>query len=122
MSTPFHATDDNAHPERPELTGAAARRLRELMAEQGNPALTLRVYVDGGGCSGFQYSFSIDDKRADDDTVVMRDGVCLVVDRLSLPYLAGAKVDYEESFSGSQFVVRNPNAHATCGCGSSFAV
>lgn len=122
MSTPSRVTDDRARQDQPVLTVAAARRLRELIVEQGNPALKLRVCVDGGGCSGFQYHFAMDEKQADDDMLVTRDGACLVVDRVSLPYLAGASVDYDESFSGAQFVVRNPNVHATCGCGSSFSV
>jgi iron-sulfur cluster insertion protein len=104
-----------------KLSPAAAGRVRELIREQGNPALKLRVCVDGGGCSGFQYGFSLDAARADDDFVLDRDGIQLVVDPVSLPYLEGAEIDYVEQLSGAQFVVHNPNAKATCGCGSSFA-
>ena len=96
--------------------------MRELIAEEGNPALKLRVYISGGGCSGFQYGFSFDEERAEDDLAVQKDGVTLVVDPLSLQYLAGAEIDYSESLSGAQFVIRNPNARTTCGCGSSFTV
>lgn len=110
--------------EQPPLvfTGAAADKVRELIAEEGNPALKLRVYISGGGCSGFQYGFSFDEERAEDDFALDRDGVTLLVDPLSLQYLAGAEVDYTESLSGAQFVIRNPNAKTTCGCGSSFTV
>ena len=104
------------------FTGAAAGKVRELIAEEGNPALKLRVYISGGGCSGFQYGFTFDEARAEDDLAVDRDGVTLLVDPLSLQYLAGAEIDYAESLSGAQFVIRNPNAKTTCGCGSSFTV
>ncbi len=104
------------------FTGAAAEKVRELIAEEGNPALKLRVYISGGGCSGFQYGFSFDEERAEDDLALDRDGVTLLVDPLSLQYLAGAEVDYTESLTGAQFVIRNPNAKTTCGCGSSFSV
>jgi iron-sulfur cluster insertion protein len=110
-------------PEAPLLfTHAAAGKVRELIAEEGNPELKLRVYISGGGCSGFQYGFSFDEERAPDDLAVERDGVTLVVDPLSLQYLAGAEIDYSESLTGAQFVIRNPNAKTTCGCGSSFTV
>jgi iron-sulfur cluster insertion protein len=104
------------------FTGAAAGKVRELIEEEGNPALKLRVYISGGGCSGFQYGFTFDEERAEDDLAVDRDGVVLLVDPLSLQYLAGAEIDYTESLSGAQFVIRNPNAKTTCGCGSSFTV
>lgn len=104
------------------FTGAAASKVRELIAEEGNPALKLRVYISGGGCSGFQYGFTFDEQRAEDDLALDRDGVTLLVDPLSLQYLAGAEVDYTESLTGAQFVIRNPNAKTTCGCGSSFSV
>ncbi len=104
------------------VTAAAAHKVRELIAEEGNDALNLRVYIQGGGCSGFQYGFEFDETRADDDAAVERDGVVLLVDPLSLQYLMGAEVDYTESLQGAQFVIRNPNAKTTCGCGSSFAV
>ncbi|MCB1601279.1 MAG: iron-sulfur cluster insertion protein ErpA [Lysobacterales bacterium] len=104
------------------FTSAAAHKVRELMLEEGNPALKLRVYIQGGGCSGFQYGFSFDEQAAEDDLAIETDGVTLVVDPISLQYLAGAEVDYSESLQGAQFVIRNPNAKTTCGCGSSFAV
>ncbi len=104
------------------FTQAAAGKVRELIAEEGNPDLKLRVYISGGGCSGFQYGFTFDEERAEDDFAVDRDGVTLLVDPLSLQYLSGAEIDYSESLTGAQFVIRNPNAKTTCGCGSSFAV
>jgi iron-sulfur cluster insertion protein len=104
------------------LTAAAAAKVAELVRDEGNPALKLRVYINGGGCSGFQYGFSFDEQQAEDDLAIERDGTTLVVDPLSLQYLMGAEVDYAESLSGAQFVIRNPNAKTTCGCGSSFSV
>lgn len=101
---------------------AAASKVRELIKEEGNDALKLRVYITGGGCSGFQYGFSFDEQRAEDDVSVRTDDIELLVDPLSLQYLMGAEVDYSESLNGAQFVIRNPNAKTTCGCGSSFAV
>ena len=105
-----------------EFTQAAARKVAALIAEEGNPALMLRVYISGGGCSGFQYGFSFDEERSEDDLALQRDGVTLLVDPLSLQYLMGAEVDYRENLQGAQFVIRNPNAKSTCGCGSSFSV
>jgi iron-sulfur cluster insertion protein len=105
-----------------DFTAAAAKKVAALIAEEGNPGLMLRVYISGGGCSGFQYGFSFDEERAEDDLALQRDGVTLLVDPLSLQYLMGAEVDYRESLQGSQFVIRNPNAKSTCGCGSSFTV
>lgn len=102
------------------ISDAAIGRVRELIAEEGNPALKLRVFIEGGGCSGFQYGFSFDEARADDDFVLDREGVELLVDPLSMQYLEGAEVDYVEELSGAQFVIHNPNAKTTCGCGSSF--
>lgn len=104
------------------FTAAAARKVRELIAEEGNPALKLRVYIQGGGCSGFQYGFSFDEESQEDDWAFETDGVTLIVDPVSLQYLDGAEVDYSESLQGAQFVIRNPNAKTTCGCGSSFTV
>jgi iron-sulfur cluster insertion protein len=104
------------------FTDAAAHKVRELIDEEGNPALKLRVYISGGGCSGFQYGFTFDETRAEDDLAVDKEGVTLLVDPLSLQYLTGAEIDYAENLSGSQFVIRNPNATTTCGCGSSFSV
>jgi iron-sulfur cluster insertion protein len=104
-----------------QFTSAAAAKVRELIAEEGNPDLKLRVYIQGGGCSGFQYGFEFDEQRGEDDLAVQTDGVTLLVDPLSLQYLMGAEVDYTESLHGAQFVIRNPNAKTTCGCGSSFS-
>lgn len=104
------------------FTDAAARKVHELILEEGNPALMLRVYISGGGCSGFQYGFSFDENRAEDDIAVENEGVSLLIDPLSFQYLMGAEVDYSETLQGAQFVIRNPNASTTCGCGSSFSV
>ncbi|KLD76886.1 iron-sulfur cluster insertion protein ErpA [Xanthomonas hyacinthi] len=104
------------------FTQAAAAKVRELIGEEGNDALALRVYIQGGGCSGFQYGFEFDENRAEDDLSVRTDDVTLLVDPLSLQYLMGAEVDYSEGLHGAQFVIRNPNAKTTCGCGSSFSV
>jgi iron-sulfur cluster insertion protein len=104
------------------LTAAAARRIGALIAAEGNPGLMLRLAVSGGGCSGFQYGFSFDDTRNEDDLVFERDGVKLLVDQTSLDLLMGAEVDFVEDLVGSSFQVRNPNASSSCGCGSSFSV
>ena len=104
------------------FSDAAAHKVRELIVEENNPNLKLRVYISGGGCSGFQYGFTFDETRADDDLAVNKDGVTLVVDPLSLQYLMGAEIDYTENLQGARFVIRNPNAKTTCGCGSSFTV
>ncbi|MDY6891584.1 MAG: iron-sulfur cluster insertion protein ErpA [Pseudomonadota bacterium] len=104
------------------FTEAAARKVKRLLDEEQNDNLKLRVYITGGGCAGFSYGFSFDENVADDDTVVERDGVQLVVDPLSFQYLMGAEVDYKEGLHGSQFVINNPNATTTCGCGSSFSI
>lgn len=103
-----------------KISDAALGRVRELIAEEGNPSLKLRVFIEGGGCSGFQYGFSFDEARAEDDFVLDRGGIELLVDPLSMQYLEGAEVDYVEQLSGAQFVIHNPNAKTTCGCGSSF--
>jgi iron-sulfur cluster insertion protein len=105
-----------------QFTSAAAAKVRELIAEEGNGALKLRVYIQGGGCSGFQYGFEFDEARGEDDLAIVTDDVTLLVDPLSLQYLMGAEVDYSESLQGAQFVIRNPNAKTTCGCGSSFSM
>ena len=104
------------------FTDAAARKVQQLIFEERNPDLKLRVYISGGGCSGFQYGFTFDEERAEDDIAVENDGVTLLIDPLSFQYLAGAEVDYTESLQGAQFVIRNPNAATTCGCGSSFSI
>ncbi len=103
------------------FTSAAAAKVAELIKEEGNPDLMLRIYIQGGGCSGFQYGFTFDETLSDGDTSVVTDGVTLLIDPMSLQYLTGAEVDYTEGLQGAQFVIRNPNAVTTCGCGSSFA-
>lgn len=104
------------------LSERAANKVRELISEEENTDLKLRVFITGGGCSGFQYGFSFDEDAADDDTAIERDGVTVLVDPLSYPYLAGSEVDYTEGLEGARFIVNNPNATTTCGCGASFAV
>ncbi|SFN12000.1 iron-sulfur cluster insertion protein [Formivibrio citricus] len=104
------------------FTDAAAEKVRELIQEEGNPDLKLRVFVTGGGCSGFQYGFTFDEVANDDDATVVKNGVTLLVDPMSYQYLVGAEIDYVESLEGSQFTIKNPNAVSTCGCGSSFSV
>lgn len=104
------------------FTSAAAAKVSQLIDEEGNPDLMLRVYVQGGGCSGFQYGFSFDENETDGDSKVITDGVTLLIDPMSFQYLVGAEIDYTEGLQGAQFVIRNPNATTTCGCGSSFSV
>ena len=104
------------------FTDAAATKVAELIAEEGNPGLKLRVFVSGGGCSGFQYGFTFDEDAADDDTLVVKNGVTVLIDAMSYQYLIGAEIDYTEGLEGSQFVIKNPNAISSCGCGSSFAM
>ncbi|MFG3449873.1 MULTISPECIES: iron-sulfur cluster insertion protein ErpA [unclassified Stenotrophomonas] len=104
------------------FTEAAAAKVKELIQDEPGDGLALRVYIQGGGCSGFQYGFEFDENRAEDDLAVDTNGVTLLVDPLSLQYLMGAEVDYTESLTGAQFVIRNPNAKTTCGCGSSFSM
>lgn len=104
------------------FTENAASKVKELIEEEGTPDLKLRVFVSGGGCSGFQYGFTFDETTNDDDTLVERNGVTLLIDPMSLQYLTGAEIDYTDGLQGSQFVIRNPNATTTCGCGSSFSV
>jgi len=104
------------------LTAGAARRVAEIAAQQGNPKLKFRVAVQGGGCSGFQYEFKLEEAVGDDDIVIERDGVQMLVDSLSLLYLTGAEVDFVEDLIGAAFQVNNPNATASCGCGTSFSV
>ncbi|MDE0062926.1 MAG: iron-sulfur cluster insertion protein ErpA [Gammaproteobacteria bacterium] len=103
------------------LSERAATKVRQLIEEEGDD-LKLRVFITGGGCSGFSYGFTFDEAVADDDAVVQRDGITMVVDSLSYPYLSGSVVDYREDLQGAQFVVSNPNAASTCGCGNSFAI
>ncbi|CAM5202176.1 iron-sulfur cluster insertion protein ErpA [Oligella ureolytica] len=104
------------------FTDSAAEKVRDLLIDEGNPDLKLRVFVQGGGCSGFQYGFTFDEEVSDDDTKINKNGVTLLVDPMSFQYLFGAEIDYKEDIEGSQFVIRNPNASTTCGCGSSFDV
>lgn len=105
-----------------QFTDAAANKVLALVTEEENPELKLRVYITGGGCSGFQYGFTFDEKVNDGDLVVEKNGVVMVVDPMSLQYLAGGVVDYTDGLQGSRFTVQNPNATTTCGCGSSFSV
>lgn len=105
-----------------EFTDRAAAKVAELLSEENNPALKLRVFISGGGCSGFQYGFTFDDREEDGDAVIKNGGVALLVDPMSVQYLMGAEIDYKEDLQGAAFVIRNPNASTTCGCGSSFSV
>jgi iron-sulfur cluster insertion protein len=116
------AVADMAPPSPLSFSTAAAAKVSELIAEEGNPNLRLRLYVTGGGCSGFSYGFAFDDQLNEDDTRIDKDGVTLVVDAMSLQYLLGADIDYEDGLEGSRFVIHNPNAQTTCGCGSSFSM
>lgn len=104
------------------FTDAAANKVKHLIEEEGNADLKLRVFVSGGGCSGFQYGFTFDEVINDDDTVMSKNGVQLLIDPMSFQYLVGAEIDYSEGLEGSQFVIKNPGATTTCGCGSSFSV
>ncbi len=108
-------------PEPLAFTENAAAKVRQLIEEEGNPGLKLRVFVTGGGCSGFQYGFTFDEAVNEDDTSLQKGGVTLLVDPMSLQYLTGAEIDYQEHVEGAQFVIKNPNASSTCGCGSSFS-
>ncbi|MCZ7559555.1 MAG: iron-sulfur cluster insertion protein ErpA [Burkholderiaceae bacterium] len=103
------------------FTESAAAKVKQLIDEEGNPALKLRVFVQGGGCSGFQYGFTFDEETNEDDTVMEKGGVTLLIDAASFQYLVGAEIDYKEDLQGAQFVIKNPNASSTCGCGSSFS-
>ena len=103
-------------PSQLEVTPAAAAKVADLIVEEGNPALKLRLYVTGGGCSGFSYGFAFDDQVAEDDTQIVTEGVALVVDAMSLQYVLGARVDFEDGLEGSRFVIHNPTAQTTCGC------
>ena len=114
----------NAVTEMPDpllFTDSAAEKVRQLIEEEGNPDLKLRVFVQGGGCSGFQYGFTFDEETSEDDTVMQKNGVTLLIDAMSYQYLVGAEIDYKEDLEGAQFVIKNPNATTTCGCGSSFS-
>ena len=110
MPTPINFTDN------------AVNKVKELIEEENTPDLKLRVFVSGGGCSGFQYGFTFEESINEDDTQVTKDSVTLLIDPMSLQYLTGAEIDYQDNVQGSQFVIKNPNAETTCGCGSSFSV
>jgi len=103
------------------FTDSAARKVKELIDEEGNASLKLRVFVTGGGCAGFQYGFTFDEAINEDDTTMEKNGVTLLIDAMSYQYLVGAEIDYQENIEGAQFVIKNPNASTTCGCGSSFS-
>jgi iron-sulfur cluster insertion protein len=103
------------------FTDSAADKVKQLIEEEGNAALKLRVFVQGGGCSGFQYGFTFDEEINEDDTVMDKNGVQLLIDSMSYQYLVGAEIDYKDDINGAQFVIKNPNATSTCGCGSSFS-
>ena len=104
------------------FSDSAAGKVKQLIEEEGNPELKLRVFVTSGGCSGFQYGFTFVEVQNDDDSVMEKDGVKLLIDPMSYQYLNGAEIDYTEGLEGAQFVIKNPNAQTTCGCGSSFSV
>ena len=104
------------------ITESALAKIVDILAEENNPNLKLRTFVQGGGCSGFQYGFTLDEEQNEDDFVIENPGAVLLVDSMSLQYLQGATIDYKEDLHGSQFSIKNPNAQSTCGCGSSFSV
>jgi iron-sulfur cluster insertion protein len=104
------------------ISDTVVSKVSEMLAEEGDPTLQLRIFVTGGGCSGFQYGFAFDDEKKEDDIRVVKDAITVVVDAMSLQYLMGAEIDYEDKLDGARFIIRNPNAASTCGCGSSFNV
>lgn len=104
------------------ITDTAVEKIREVIAEENNPSLMLRMFVQGGGCSGFQYGFTLDEVQAEDDFIIEKNGIKILVDSMSYQYIDGASLDYKDELYGSQFVISNPNASSTCGCGSSFSV
>lgn len=108
--------------EQVKITDSAVEKIADLLAEENNPNLKIRSFVQGGGCSGFQYGFTFDEEQNDDDFVIEHKGVKLLIDAMSMTYMQGAEIDYKEEITGSQFVIKNPNAQTTCGCGSSFSV
>ena len=122
MNTETPVIGSSAAPLPLVCTDAAAQKVHELIQEEDNPDLMLRGFVAGGGCSGFQYGFTFDEKVEDGDSSIVNQGVTLLVDPMSVQYLMGAEIDYKEDLQGAQFVIRNPNATTTCGCGSSFTV
>ena len=122
MDTPSHTEAATAAAAPLSFTARAAARARQLIEGEGSGALKLRLFITGGGCAGFEYGFTFDEWPAEDDTVIEASGAALLVDATSLPYLLGSEVDYEEGLQGSRFVVNNPRATVTCGCGSSFSL
>ena len=122
MMTQTNTTVPPAPPANLVFTDSAATKVAELITDEANPELKLRVYISGGGCSGFQYGFTFDENLEDGDVTVENQGVTLLVDPMSFQYLMGAEIDYKDDLSGAQFIIRNPNATTTCGCGSSFNV
>ena len=122
MSTATETIDQDADQAALVFTDAAAIKVKELLEDEDNDALKLRVFVSGGGCSGFQYGFTFDDNVEEGDTLIEKQGVTLLVDPMSVLYLMGAEIDFSDGIEGAQFVIRNPNATTTCGCGNSFAV
>jgi len=122
MTTQTPVIGTNAAPPPIVFTDAAAIKVSELIREEDNPNLMLRVFISGGGCSGFQYGFTFDEKIEEGDSQVENQGVKLLVDPMSVQYLMGAEIDYKEDLQGAQFIIRNPNAQTTCGCGQSFTV
>lgn len=122
LETIHLAPESNVASQPVDLTPNAADKVRAMILEEGNPLLKLRIYVTGGGCSGFQYGFAFDQTVNEDDIAVEHANVTLLVDALSLQYLVGAQIDYEDGLEGSRFLIRNPNATSTCGCGSSFSM
>ena len=121
----MNAVTENAIADMPPpllFSDSAAKKVKQLIEEEGNPGLKLRVFVTGGGCSGFQYGFTFDEVTNEDDSIMEKDGVQLLIDPMSAQYLTGAEIDYSEGLEGAQFVIKNPNATTTCGCGSSFSV
>lgn len=123
MSWSMSMTIETFNPFSIEFSANAAKKVKSLIDEEGNPSLKLRVYVTGGGCSGFEYGFTFDEETSEDDTLIERDGVNLVIDPMSFQYLSGAEIDYQEGLQGSRFLVKNnPHAVTTCGCGQSFSI
>ena len=122
MDTEIPVIGTSAAPAPLVFTDAAAKKVGQLIEEESNPDLMLRVFISGGGCSGFQYGFTFDESIEEGDSSIKNQGVTLLVDPMSVEYLMGAEIDYKEDLQGAQFVIRNPNAATTCGCGSSFAV
>jgi iron-sulfur cluster insertion protein len=121
---PMSAVAENIQTQMPDpfvFTDSAAAKVADLIAEEGNPDLKLRVFVQGGGCSGFSYGFTFDEITNEDDTTMTKNGVSLLIDAMSYQYLVGAEIDYKDDLEGAQFVIKNPNATSTCGCGSSFS-